>query len=723
MKEVVMNRKLLIFAITIVFILAISAVSADENATDDENFAKLQARITSNYNSTLTLDKNYTNAGELEIKIKNPITINGNGAVIDANRSSRIFHITSDNVTISNITFINAECDDYGGAIIWQGKSGKLQNCIFKNNHAKSGGGIYWSGDAGNLSDCEFINNTANDGGALRWFGAEGLVDNCDIKNNTALNYAGAVYWRGSSGSVKNTRFSNNSASAGGAVYWFGESGCIINSTLLENKAKSNTLNVSDTNAILTLTFHGFENYINAIYSTHDLILSNVTYWEGSVKTASSSLRSDCEVGVNITLEIYNGQKNLLENITLKSDANGQLNYDYSSFDDGNYAFKAYHAADAYYTYTEASGSFYLKRGKISVEISATNISYGKYSIVDIKSDTKGLYTLFINGEIFSTIEFSQAEAENLIAKHITITKLLDSGDYSVVLRFNGSESHSPQSFSTHFKVFSVPSYVGFGNISVNYGDLIIINATSIGAVNITYQIIDSGNVSVRNGSVNASSNITLSNLAGGEYTLILTTVPDKNHESATNTSKITVIKADAVIVSDGIVTTYNSKRKMIIYVKDLNGNPISGASISVKINKVRNYISDANGIVRVSLLKIAPKRYVVSVSFDGGDNYTSISCQVSLLIKKAKPKMIAKSKTLKKKKYTVKLKTNRNKNLNKAKVTLKVKGKTYTAKTKKGKATFKLNKLTKGKYRAVIKYKGNKYYKKVTKKVRITVR
>ena len=91
--------------------------------------------------------------------------------------------------------------------------------------------------------------------------------------------------------------------------------------------------------------------------------------------------------------------------------------------------------------------------------------------------------------------------------------------------------------------------------------------------------------------------------------------------------------------------------------------------------------------------------------------------------------KLTAKAKTFKlktkTKKYTITLKDNKNKAMKNKKVTLKVKGKTYTAKTNsKGKATFKLTKLTKkGKYTAVIKYAGDKHYQKVTKKVKITVK
>ena len=95
---------------------------------------------------------------------------------------------------------------------------------------------------------------------------------------------------------------------------------------------------------------------------------------------------------------------------------------------------------------------------------------------------------------------------------------------------------------------------------------------------------------------------------------------------------------------------------------------------------------------------------------------------------KKATPKLTAKKKTfktsVKTKKYTIVLKDNTGKAIKKAKVILKVKGKTYRATTNsKGKATFKITKLNKkGTFKAVITYKGNKNYKKVTKKANIKV-
>ena len=59
------------------------------------------------------------------------------------------------------------------------------------------------------------------------------------------------------------------------------------------------------------------------------------------------------------------------------------------------------------------------------------------------------------------------------------------------------------------------------------------------------------------------------------------------------------------------------------------------------------------------------------------------------------------------------------------AKLTLKVNGKTYKATTNsKGKATFKITKLTKkGTQKATVKYAGNAYYNGISKNVSIKIK
>ncbi len=99
----------------------------------------------------------------------------------------------------------------------------------------------------------------------------------------------------------------------------------------------------------------------------------------------------------------------------------------------------------------------------------------------------------------------------------------------------------------------------------------------------------------------------------------------------------------------------------------------------------------------------------------------------VTKKVTKKKTAITAKTKTFKLKtkikKYTITLKTGK-KILKKKKVTIRVKGKTYSAKTNsKGKATFKLKISKKGKFKAIIKFAGDKTYKASKKTVYIKIK
>ena len=181
-------------------------------------------------------------------------------------------------------------------------------------------------------------------------------------------------------------------------------------------------------------------------------------------------------------------------------------------------------------------------------------------------------------------------------------------------------------------------------------------------------------------------------------------------------------------ITGNAITTTYNVNKDIVITLKDSEGNALSSASVTVDLNGVKTYTTDSNGQVKVSTKGLAPKTYTAEVGFDGNTNYDKSTKDIKVTVNKAAPKITAKAKTFKSsvktKKYTITLKDNTGKAIKKAKVTLKVKGKTYKATTNsKGKATFKITKLAKkGKFKAVIKFKGDKYYKKATKKSKIKV-
>ena len=191
------------------------------------------------------------------------------------------------------------------------------------------------------------------------------------------------------------------------------------------------------------------------------------------------------------------------------------------------------------------------------------------------------------------------------------------------------------------------------------------------------------------------------------------------------------VVKTETKITASSVTKVYNKNKNFVATLKDANGKAISSVKVTIKLNgNTYTKTTNSKGQVSLAIPNLVPKTYKVTVKFAGNDKYKASSLTTAKVkVKKATVKLTAKKKTFKAKKktkkYTVTLKNNKGKAMKKVKLTLKVNKKTYKAKTnKKGKATFKITKLNKkGKFTAKITYKGNKYYNKLTKKVKITVK
>ena len=186
-------------------------------------------------------------------------------------------------------------------------------------------------------------------------------------------------------------------------------------------------------------------------------------------------------------------------------------------------------------------------------------------------------------------------------------------------------------------------------------------------------------------------------------------------------------------------ITVENKKGTFEITLTDAKGTPIANKAGTITIGeKIYNINTDNNGKASINLDlttgTYTAKVHTVSDYYNkAGDASATITVKSEAQKQPAKttPKKVtitAKKKTFKAKtkvkKYTITLKSGKTL-IKKAKVTLKIKGKLYKATTNsKGKATFKIKKLTKkGKYNAVIKYNGNALYKATSKKVKITVK
>ena len=234
--------------------------SGGEEIPEDKEFAYLQSLIvTADEGGVIDLEGTYIGAGG-EMNINKRLTINGNGAILDAKGMSRAFTITGNNVTIQNVTFANCKYNDrynnaWGGAIIWSGAYGTLKDCTFINCTASTsgsdrdarGGAVYLSGTIPSISGCSFTNCTAKNDYTNLYYHARGTssyggaicidsgadhatVADCIFENTlsyassysqdirgwsadtTSYSYGGAIFWNGAYGSLKNSNFTNSLA-------------------------------------------------------------------------------------------------------------------------------------------------------------------------------------------------------------------------------------------------------------------------------------------------------------------------------------------------------------------------------------------------------------------------------------------------------------------------------------------------------------------------------
>ena len=363
---------------------------------------------------------------------------------------------------VENCSFSDNSASGFGGAIRFR-VEGTVTNCSFSDNSAGANGGAIFAFRA-SVENCNFTVNTANPfGGAI--YVNNGIVENCNFTDNTASGDGGAIFFS-YDGNVTNCNFTGNNAINGSAIYFWTTSATntVSNSRFLNNRANAEALEVTKNDNNITITFTGKDNLLNAIYSEGDVTFTNVFYWsaEGITNTGSSAIkpsRSNKEAGQNITLEIYDSDC-LVDNVTLVTDANGQVSYDLSKLGRGKYRYKAYHPDDSYYTYAVKEDSFTNGMGDFNILQSLINradansvLTLDRNYTFTIGMDenlTDGIVIdkpITINGNGYTINALQKARifnitSDNVVLNNITFTNATTSGDGGAVYFYKNSEGN-----------------------------------------------------------------------------------------------------------------------------------------------------------------------------------------------------------------------------------------------------------------------------------------
>ena len=470
-------------------------------------------------------------------------------------------------------------------------------------------------------------------------------------------------------------------------------------------------------NATVTVSFAGNDKYAAALNRT---IRVNV-----SLNDASVSVEND-------TLELKVDERYDLNATAVPS----FLNVEYVSGNESVATVTDYGIVTAV---GEGTTTITLTVGNdVTYAVNTTNVTVTVSKIpTEITVDTTPL-DLFVGDEIVIVANLTPAGAGN-----VTFT----SSDYDVVdfdfegnviaqgkgqaiitVSFAGDDKYAAAENKTiiiNVSLDNASVTVDNNTLDLKVGETSAINATKHPdtiMLDITYTSSNSSVVTVdKKGIVTA--------VGEGTAVIIVEVGDDEIYAKNSTTVNVTVRKIATEIESSAVTTVYNVDKNLIVTLKDADGKPISGASITVDLNGAKTYTTDKKGQITVSTKGLVPKAYTAKITFKGDSKYAKSTKNVKVTVKKATPKITAKAKTFKTttktKKYSIVLKNNVNKPIKKATLYLKVNGKTYKATTNsKGKATFKITKLNiAGKFKATVTYKGNKYYNKATKKVTIKVK
>ncbi|WP_407411558.1 right-handed parallel beta-helix repeat-containing protein [Methanobrevibacter sp.] len=666
------------------------------------------------------------------------VYFNGNGEVTNCNFTGNnafyggaVYFDSTGNVSNCNFT---GNTGEFGGAVYFD-SYGNVTNCNFTNNTASSQGGAIWSSLTCNVTDCNFTNNqaTISDGGAIVI--SSGTVSNCNFTNNSATGYGGAINMvfaivencnfadnsatnsggaiRINSGSVSNCNFTNNQATIydGGAI-WLAVAGNVTNCNFTNNTATRYGGAIYSTNKYSAADTCIFKDDSDSTYQVRILPpilgVDNFTAFYGSGEKVTFNLTTNSSIPVSngiISISVYFKNNTNVRNYTCLSGEGWIPDLPvgfYIAFFDTEYA-----------KFQEINRTVTINKANSTITLDNIVLNYGKSTKVTVTTTGATGITAKIDGNDVAVINNYTIQISGLKA-----------GNHTLTVTTIPDDDHNPVTATSKITVNKVESTLTVDDIVFDYGSEGSGNVSFAGASEVIANVVSQPSAVV---SVNGKK-ITVSGLAAGTYTLNVTTVPDENHTAVTKTATITVNKVSTNLTAAGVTATYNVNKYLIIKLTDGQGNPLANSTVTVDLNGVKNYTTDENGQIKIKVSNMVPKTYSAKISYAGNDTYIGSNATAKVVVKKATPKITASAKTfktaIKTKKYTITLKDNTGKAIKNAKVTLKVNGKTYKATTNsKGKATFKITKLTKkGTFKATITYTGNKYYNKVTKKVNIKV-
>lgn len=484
-----------------------------------------------------------------------------------------------------------------------------MESCVFNNCYGPKYGGAIYSNQHASIKNCSFSHSYASIEGGTIYFAKTGEIDGCNFTNNSVGSRAAGPYFEDAAigGVVNNSIFIDNVALYDTALF-FTYAGVMENTVLLRNKASfapyNNKLFPENDEDNLKIRIEHNNERFNAMGSP-SIKTYNITYWNGEVVNSIDVPHvSWTYPGMTIVVEVYDSNKNLVDNVTLLTKSDSKAYFNTFHLDDGTYTYKTYHPDDSYCTYVEATGSFTLSRNSSSVKITRNDdeIHYDNNKITfDVMNRTN------------VTVIVRNSQGDILINQSTDydyfILNLLPIDDYYNVTVYNaGNKTVSPSQDSKLFKVLKSKSAIWINYIKdYTYGKNVNIefNGDRLTIVNISVYDWDDNLVFSQN---TTERTIPMPLLNQGRYYINVTNYGNETVGESRNTTRFKVIPVyNIAAISEVENVLYGEASRITItvgmpgnYILDINGN-----NMKIEINGSKTiplYLKPGNYYANISL-------------------------------------------------------------------------------------------------------------------------
>ena len=284
----------------------------------------------------------------------------------------------------------------------------------------------------------------------------------------------------------------------------------------------------------------------------------------------------------------------------------------------GSYTLNAVNNGDVNHASSKDSISFTIRKANSKITIDPISNVYYLSNVTVGFSLNNGLSNN-VNASLSKDKIVVQSK---IISNREIIFSNLDAGDYELKIQYPGDENYIGSFETAKFTVFKASSSVSINNVSdIVYGESLKINISYINASYADYYLISDVNITGTTSGI-----VEFSNLASGNYTLIVINNGDKNHELSQDSANFTVYKADPQFSVAPISKVYWNENINITY----SISKLTTGHVNVTfLGNVTSY----DLFEKINITNLKSGNYSVVFTYSGDKNFTNASQNIDFEI------------------------------------------------------------------------------------------